>query len=168
MNAAVPRAAHARQPETPGYADELLNTARLIASVNQRLHELIKVELHAKGYQDINGVQGMLIYSIGDKEVSAGDLRLRRYYMGANASYNLKKLVEAGLIENKRSKQDARAVRLSLTAKGLTISKIVGEFFAGLARDHEMTVTVPTDELSSLNATLRRFDRRLLDALSVC
>jgi len=44
--------------------------------------------------EDINSVQALLLYIIGDKEITAGELRTRGHFFGSNVSHNLKKLVE--------------------------------------------------------------------------
>ena len=67
------------------------------------------------GYADINAVQALLLFNIGDKELTAGELRTRGYYLGSNVSYNLKKLVEMGYLHHARSRVDRRSVRISLT-----------------------------------------------------
>ena len=83
------------------------------------LLDVIKDEFDRRGRADINSVQALLLYNIGDKELTAGELRTRGYYLGSNVSYNLKKLVDMGYIHYKRSETDRRSVRVSLTDKGL-------------------------------------------------
>ena len=63
-------------------------------------------------------MQALLLFNIGDKELTAGELRTRGYYLGSNVSYNLKKLVDMGYLHNQRSRVDRRSVRVSLTEKG--------------------------------------------------
>ena len=58
------------------------------------------------------------MYNIGDKELTAGELRTRGYYLGSNVSYNVKKLVEMGYLHHARSRLDRRSVRISLTPQG--------------------------------------------------
>ena len=64
----------------------------------ERLHRLlldvIKDEFERLGIIDMNPVQALLLFNIGDNEVTAGELKTRGYYQGSNVSYNLKKLVE--------------------------------------------------------------------------
>ena len=50
-------------------------------------------------------MQALLLYNIGDKELTAGELRTRGYYLGSNVSYNLKKLVEMGFLTNAQQEQ---------------------------------------------------------------
>src|SRR5215813_14013785 len=70
----------------------------------ERLHRLppdvIKDEFDRRGRADINAVQALLLFNIGDKELTAGELRTRGYYLGSNVSYNLKKLVELGFLDH--------------------------------------------------------------------
>src|SRR3972149_10815261 len=76
----------------------------LVERLHRRLLDVIKDEFDRRGRSDINSVQALLLYNIGDNELTAGELRPRGYYMGSNVSYNLKKLVEAGDIEQQRSR----------------------------------------------------------------
>ena len=52
-----------------------------------------------QGRDDINAVQALLLFNIGNSELTAGELRSRGYYLGSNVSYNLKKLVETGQLD---------------------------------------------------------------------
>ncbi len=79
--------------------------------------DVIKDEFDRRGRADINSVQALLLYNIGDKELTAGELRTRGYYLGSNVSYNLKKLVEMGFLDHQRSRVDRRSVRIRLTAQ---------------------------------------------------
>ncbi|MEM9988464.1 MAG: helix-turn-helix domain-containing protein, partial [Pseudomonadota bacterium] len=84
-------------------ADEDLDAVyRKLLTLIERLHrqllDVIKDELDRTGQKNINAVQALLLYNIGDSELTAGELRSRGHYLGSNVSYNLKKLVEAGYI----------------------------------------------------------------------
>jgi len=78
----------------------------------ERLHRLflddLKRELIRMRVYDINNVQCLLLYNIGDNEVNVGDLTHRGYYLGSNVSYNLRKLVENGYLSQKPSRNDRR------------------------------------------------------------
>ena len=78
----------------------------------------------------------MLLYNIGDKELTASELRTKGYYLGSNVSYNVKKLVEAGYLHHARSKTDRRSVRISLTDKGRQVHEII----QGLYDKHARTI----------------------------
>ncbi len=102
-----------------------LEALTLVERLHRRLLDVIKDEFDRRGRADINSVQALLLYNIGDKELTAGELRTRGYYLGSNVSYNLKKLVELGFLDHQRSRVDRRSVRIRLTAQGQEIRKIV-------------------------------------------
>src|ERR1700681_512133 len=110
--AAQPRAGFAEV--RPAYLEAL----RLVERLHRRLLDVIKDEFDRRGRSDVNSVQALLLYNISDKELTAGELRTRGYYLGSNVSYNLKKLVEMGYLHHQRSRVDRRSVRISLTDKG--------------------------------------------------
>ena len=84
---------------------------------------------------DINAVQGLLLFNIGENEVSAGELKSHGYYQGSNVSYNLKKLVDIGYMHHQRCRIDRRAVRVGLTQSGRNIRDIIARLFARHAQD---------------------------------
>ncbi len=63
----------------------------------------------------------MILYNLGEAEVSAGELRSRGMYQGSNVSYNLKKLVAMGYVHHERCDMDRRSVRVRLTAEGQAV-----------------------------------------------
>jgi hypothetical protein len=81
-----------------------------VISLVERLHrhflEVVKLELDGFGIHDINNVQGLLLFNIGDAEMTVGELILRGCYLGSNVSYNLKKMVENGYLSHERSVHD--------------------------------------------------------------
>ena len=116
----------------PAYLESLT----LVERLHRRLLDVIKDEFDRRGRSDINSVQALLIYNIGDKELTAGELRTRGYYLGSNVSYNVKKLVEMGYLHHARSRVDRRSVRISLTEKGAAVHALV----AALYEKHVLTV----------------------------
>ena len=91
---------------------------------------LLKDEFERINVLEINPVQALLLFNIGENEVTAGELKSRGYYQGSNVSYNLKKMVEMGYMHHQRSEIDRRSVRVRLTQKGRSIRDIVAELFA--------------------------------------
>lgn len=102
-----------------------LEALTLVERLHRRLLDVIKDEFDRRGRADINSVQALLLYNIGDKELTAGELRTRGYYLGSNVSYNLKKLVELGFLDHQRSRVDRRSVRIRLTPQGQEVRRIV-------------------------------------------
>ena len=119
----------ADQTDPKGRSEQIrelyLQTLTLVERAHRRLLQIIKDELDRRSLADINSVQALLLYNIGDRELSAGELRTRGYYLGSNVSYNLNKLVEMGFLEHHRSGIDRRSVRIKLTVRGQEIRALV-------------------------------------------
>ena len=113
----------------------------------------------------INSVQALLLYNIGDKELTAGELRTRGYYLGSNVSYNLKKLVEMGFLDHQRSRVDRRSVRIRLTDAGCEVRDIVEELYQKHVRTVEQIGGITADEFSTLNKSLHRLERFWTDQI---
>ena len=71
-----------------------LESLQLVERLHRRLLDVIKDEFERNGRSDINAIQALLLFNIGNSELTAGELRSRGYYLGSNVSYNLKKLVD--------------------------------------------------------------------------
>src|ERR1700742_2418500 len=86
---------------------EMNNGHLEVISLVERLHrhflEVVKLELDGLGIHDINNVQGLMLFNIGDAEMTVGELTLRGCYLGSNVSYNVKKMVENGYLSQERS-----------------------------------------------------------------
>jgi DNA-binding MarR family transcriptional regulator len=142
-----------------------LETLTLVERLHRRLLEVIKDEFDRRGRADINSVQALLLYNIGEKDLTAGELRTRGYYLGSNVSYNLKKLVEMGYLDHQRSRVDRRSVRIKLTDKGREVRDIVDMLY----QKHIGTVTqvggINSDEFATLNKSLQRLERFWTDQI---
>ena len=164
---AVAKAADTVERETrfdrirPSYLEALM----LVERLHRRLLDVIKDEFDRRSRADVNAVQALLIYNIGEKELTAGELRTRGYYLGSNVSYNLKKLVEMGYLDHQRSRIDRRSVRIKLTDKGREVRDIVDALY----QKHVATVTqvggIDSDEFATLNKSLQRLERFWTDQI---
>ncbi len=128
----------------------------------ERLHRYfldgLKVELDRKGIQDINNVQSMILYNIGDEEMTVGELTIRGYYLGSNVSYNVKKMVENGYLIQERSVHDKRSIRVKLSEKGVELRDAIRLMFS--RHEEKIQGTEITDEdLRDLNKTLHLLER---------
>jgi DNA-binding MarR family transcriptional regulator len=142
-----------------------LEALTLVERLHRRLLDVIKDEFDRRGRSDINAVQALLLYNIGDKELTAGELRTRGYYLGSNVSYNLKKLVELGFLDHQRSRVDRRSVRIKLTDKGGEVRDIVEQLYQKHVRTVEQVGGINADEFSTLNKSLHRLERFWTDQI---
>ncbi len=155
-NAALAASAEAEAPSPliSGY----LETLALIERLHRLLLDVIKDELERLGRHDLNAVQALLLFNIGDRVMTAGELRTRGYYQGSNVSYNLKKLVEGGYIHHQRSEVDRRAVRIRLTERGSEIHRLVAALFCRHAGELGVGGLCP-DGIERMNRDLRLLER---------
>ena len=107
----------AEAPLTNGYLEVISHIERL----HRQVLEIIKLELDGLGIHDINNVQAMMLFNIGDADMTVGELSLRGCYLGSNVSYNVKKLVENDYLAQQRSTDDRRLVHIKLTQKGRSL-----------------------------------------------
>ena len=142
-----------------------LEALTLVERLHRRLLDVIKDEFDRRGRSDVNAVQALLLYNIGDKELTAGELRTRGYYLGSNVSYNVKKLVEAGYLHHARSRIDRRSVRISLTDKGRDVHEIVASLYEKHVATVEQIGGISTDEFCKLSTALARLERFWTDQI---
>jgi DNA-binding MarR family transcriptional regulator len=142
-----------------------LDALTLVERLHRRLLDVIKDEFDRRGRSDINSVQALLLYNIGDKELTAGELRTRGYYLGSNVSYNLKKLVELGFLDHQRSRVDRRSVRIRLTPQGQEVRRIVDSLYQKHVKTVEQVGGISGEEFSTLNKSLHRLERFWTDQI---
>lgn len=140
-----------------------IDLPRLIERMHRRFLDIVRAELSRIGAGDLNAVQAMQLLNIDD-EMNVQELIDRGHYIGANALYNVKKLAQAGYLEQFRAPNDRRALRVRLTSKGEDVC----------ARLTARLEAVPTDlpgeparspELEAVHRRLRDLERAWDDYL---
>ncbi|MBW7057766.1 winged helix DNA-binding protein [Paracoccus bogoriensis] len=148
------------QDESPSDSSEAyLEALRLLERMHRLMLDLVKDEFERLRQTDLTPVQAMILYNLGEAEVSAGELRSRGMYQGSNVSYNLKKLVTMGYVHHERCDQDRRSVRVRLTAEGQHIREIVRQLFLRHAKGLEMSGVLDDPPLEDVNMQTRRIER---------
>ncbi len=142
-----------------------LESLKLVERLHRRLLDVIKDEFDRRSRSDVNSVQALLLYNIGDQELTAGELRTRGYYLGSNVSYNVKKLVEMGYLHHARSRIDRRSVRISLTETGREVHSIVAAVYDKHIRTVEQLGGVGSEDFNRLNQALLRLERFWTDQI---
>jgi DNA-binding MarR family transcriptional regulator len=143
----------------PDLLSGYLETLALIERLHRLLLDVIKDEFERVGRFDINSVQALLLFNIGAKVMTAGELKNRGYYQGSNVSYNLKKLVELGYIDHQRCDIDRRSVRVRLTEKGLEVHHMVADLFRRHARSLAVSDRLRSRGIDGMNNDLRAVER---------
>ena len=147
------------------FMPQYLDALALVERLHRLLLDVIKDEFERLGMLEVNAVQALLLFNIGDNEVTAGELKSRGYYQGSNVSYNLKKLVEAGYMHHQRCEIDRRSVRVRLTEKGRKVQEIVAELFERHAEGLESRSVLDINGIEEINTALRRVERYWSDQI---
>lgn len=141
-----------------------LDLARMVERVSRRFLDYLRLELTKLGVDDISPSQVMVLFTIGQGEIAVRDLLDRGHYVGSNASYNLKQLVESGYLERGASPRDRRLARISLSPKGQLLVerlKLLDET-SQFAQGSEIDLDA---DLQTTHDTLRRLEQWWGDAL---
>jgi DNA-binding MarR family transcriptional regulator len=138
--------------------DQYLEVISLIERLHRQFLEVVKLELEGLGIRDINNVQALMLFNIGDAEMTVGELTWRGCYLGSNVSYNVKRMVEADYLAQERSLHDRRSSHVKLTGKGHALRE-------RLSTMHERHISMlkqtnmKTADLEDAAITLRRLER---------
>lgn len=138
-----------------GYMENLA----LVERLHRLLLDVIKDEFERLTLLEINSVQALLLFNIGENEVTAGELKSRGYYQGSNVSYNLKKLVELGYMHHQRSEIDRRSVRVRLTEKGRRVRAVLTELFERHSDAMLKRGLIDAAGMEEINHSLKRMER---------
>ena len=127
----------------------------------ERLHrlflEVIKIELDRLGTPDINNVQALVLYNIGENQLTVGELTNRGYYLGSNVSYNLRKMVQNDYVVQIPSPHDRRSSHVKLSAKGVALFSQLDKVLGGHAQTLQDKVAGSGDMTGFVN-TLRKLE----------
>jgi len=141
-----------------------LDLVRTVERVHRRFLDLFRIDLGRLGIDDVSPSQVMMLFMIGSDELTVRDLIERGYYLGSNASYNLKRLVESGYVDRGVSERDRRSARIRLSEKGQklcdAVQKIDGTYY-------HLVVRNPKDarELETAIRALKRLEQAWSAAL---
>lgn len=146
-------------PKPPARA--IQDLPRQIERMHRRFLDVVRLEMGRVGVRDISPVQIMMLSNIGKENISVRDLIERGYYLGSNASYNLKQLVEGGYVDRIASKRDRRSALLKITPKGEDVLQKLGE----MEQKWAAPLLAEADALETTHAFLRNLERCWSDAV---
>lgn len=141
--------------------NDYLNAVRLIERLHRQFLEVVKAEIERLGIRDINNIQALILYNIGEDELTVGELTHRGYYLGSNVSYNVRKMVENGYLMQERSPHDRRSIRVRLSDKGLELWRALDGVFDNQSALLSET-GIETGQIEDTITVLRRLERFLL------
>ena len=139
-------------------ADKYLEVISLVERLHRQFLEVVKLELDRLGIRDINNVQAVMLFNIGDAEMTVSELTWRGCYLGSNVSYNVKKMVDGGYLAYERSIHDRRSVRVRLTETGRQLRDRLAEMHRRHIEALKLT-SIEEADLEGVAVTLRRLER---------
>ena len=137
--------------------EEYMAVISLVERLHRHFLNVVKLELECSDVRDTNNVQAIMLFNLGDAEMTVGELTLRGCYLGSNVSYNLKKLVENGYVEQARSPHDRRSAHVKLTPKGRALCDRLAAMHRRHAESLQCVITAP--DLEHAVAMLGRLER---------
>lgn len=154
------------EPTHPSHANggSVLDLPSLIERMHRRYLDVVRLEMARINVHDISPVQVMMLSNIGLEEISVRDLIERGYYLGSNASYNLKQLVECGYVTRQAATRDKRLARLKLSDTGKRVLDQLNKLDNTLA-EPMLRGGVDAAEFAAAYRLLRKLERRWTDAI---
>ncbi len=80
--------------------DLYMESLHLVERLHRRLLDVIKDEFDRQGRSDVNAVQALLLFNIGNSELTAGELRSRGLLPRLERVLQRQELVDLGLINH--------------------------------------------------------------------
>ena len=136
--------------------ENYLEAVSLIERLHRRYLEVIKSELDALKIDDINNIQALVLYNLGNDQISIGELTTKGCYLGSNVSYNLKKMLQNGYVEQTTSKHDRRSYVIKLSSKGMSLCR---KLDAALDRHVSALKEQGTEDMAALVQTLQKLEQ---------
>lgn len=140
--------------------DNYYDSITMIESVYRLFLDTLTLQLNKAQIRDINSVQAVILYNIGDRTLSIGELTGQGCYLATNVSYNLRKLVENGYILKEPQKYDRRSNQVKRTKKGLDLSEKLDQIFEDQAKFMEEK-GIGEERMKDFVLTLSSIDRNL-------
>jgi DNA-binding MarR family transcriptional regulator len=132
-----------------------LDVLRVVERLHRRSLDLMRTDLIKAGITDLSPSQVMMLFTIGAADLSVRELIERGYYLGSNASYILKRLVEGEYIIRTTSERDRRSARVRLSEKGLALCETIRQ----IDKTYHQLVTRSEAEARDLEITFQTLMR---------
>lgn len=137
----------------------LLATLGLIERLHRQCLEIAKIELEHRSIRDLTNVQAVMLFNIGEEELSVGELIQRGYYLGSNASYNVKQMTKNGYLIQKQCSHDRRLHFVRASETGLEIHHALNALFDRHANQGLREVQITQIDLNTTNEALQQLHR---------
>jgi DNA-binding MarR family transcriptional regulator len=142
-----------------------VDTLNTVVRLRYQFLEIIEDEFDRHGLSDLNGVQALLLFKIGDREMTPTEIQSRSLYLGSSVSHHLRKLSAHGYVFQRPSAADRRIVLISLTERGRRIARTIDRLLDRQVFLIDKIGGIAADDLSHAKRCLRRLERLLSDPI---
>jgi DNA-binding MarR family transcriptional regulator len=136
---------------------------RVLERAHRQMMETVSAELERADVMDVNAVQALLLYHMGDAPLTAAEIKTSGRYLGSNVTYNLRKLIEAGRLSETRGPGGKGAPRFAPTASGAQVREIVGGLFERQASSLKPLCSMDDGDVRQATAALSKLERYWTD-----
>lgn len=133
-----------------------------VERAQRQLHDTVAAELQRAGVEDVTAVQALLLFHLGEDQLTAAEIMHSGRYLGSNVSYNLKKLTECGWLESQRS-EDRGAPRFAATGPGRAIQAKLWALFDRQRHALQPVCGLDAASVAGAEAALRKLERYWFD-----
>ena len=136
---------------------------RALERAHRQLMETVSAELDRADVTDVNAVQALLLYHMGEAPLTAAEIKTSGRYLGSNVTYNLRKLIEAGRLQETRGPGGKGAPKFAPTAAGVRVREVVGRLFDRQAASLKPVCAMDDADVRQASAALSKLERYWTD-----
>lgn len=136
---------------------------RVLERAHRQLLETVSAELERSEVTDVNAVQALLLYHMGEEPLTAAEIKTSGRYLGSNVTYNLRKLIEAGRLVESRGPNGRGAPRFSPTEAGSQIRALVEGLFERQSSSLKPLCAMGEADVQQASAALAKLERYWTD-----
>lgn len=136
---------------------------RVLERAHRQLLETVSAELERNDVTDVNAVQALLLYHMGEAPLTAAEIKTSGRYLGSNVTYNLRKLIEAGRLVESRSPNGRGAPRFSATETGRKVCTLVEKLFERQCAALKPVCAMSEADVRQAGAALAKLERYWTD-----
>lgn len=150
-------------PEEVVAAPTYVELLRVLERAHRQMMETVSAELERADIADVNAVQALLLYHMGEAPLTAAEIKTSGRYLGSNVTYNLRKLIEAGRLNETRGAGGKGAPRFAVTEAGMEVRAIVGKLFDRQAASLKPVCSMDDGDVRQAAAALSKLERYWTD-----
>jgi DNA-binding MarR family transcriptional regulator len=120
--------------------------------------DLVKDELTRLGIDGVAPAQAVLLYRIGDREITASQALRDKIWMGSDAAYNLTRLADGGYLVARRTGERGSARSFRLTPRGREIQELVSGLRDRIGREVCKELDLAPEDYNAVLRLVRQMD----------